>query len=83
MGRVVPSGSLGGVMFSMLARNTRNMGLIPYLGATFPILITPMTIPYGLLGSVSGSVEMDKDMEESNEKERQMRDQCRSRWIHG
>ena len=44
MGRVVTSGSLGGVMFRTLAQNARDVGLIPTLGAIFPIFITPTTL---------------------------------------
>ena len=41
---IVTSGSLLGVMVSTLAHNARNVGLIPALGTTFPIFISPMTI---------------------------------------
>ena len=38
---VVTPGSIGGVMVSTLARNVRDVGLIPALGAIFHIFITP------------------------------------------
>ena len=41
---VVTSGSLGGVIVSTLAQNARDEGLIPILGAIFPIFITPTTL---------------------------------------
>ena len=42
-GRVVASGSLGGVMVSKLAQNTDRCE-VPALSAIFPILIIPMTL---------------------------------------
>ena len=44
MGRVVTSGSLGGLMVSTLALNARDVGSIPARGALFLIFITPTTI---------------------------------------
>ena len=40
VGRVVTSGSLGGVMVNTLVRNARDGGSIPALGTQFPISIT-------------------------------------------
>ena len=63
MCRVVTLGSLGGVMVSTLAWNARGMGLIPTLGAIFPLFIKPTTVKteagtlrvYILEGSSAGS----------------------------
>ena len=43
VGRVATSESLGGVMGSILAHNTRNVGSNPALWAGWPIFITPTT----------------------------------------
>ena len=45
MGKVVISGSLGGVMVSTRAGNVRVVGSIPALCVVFPIFITPITVP--------------------------------------
>ena len=37
-------GSVGGVMFSTLAQNTRDVASIHALGTIFPIFITPMRL---------------------------------------
>ena len=42
--RVMTSGSLCGVVVGTLARNVRDMDLIPALGEIFPISITSMTL---------------------------------------
>ena len=44
VGRLVASGSLGGVMVSPLSRNARDVGLISAIGTIFFIFITPMTL---------------------------------------
>ena len=44
MDRVVTSGRLGGIMATMLARNTRDVCSNPAVGAVYPVLITPMTV---------------------------------------
>ena len=44
VGKVIRSGSLGGVMVSTLARNARDMGLIASLGAIFSIFYHPHNI---------------------------------------
>ena len=41
---MVTPGSLGGVIVSTLARNARDVGLIPALGIILPIFITQMTL---------------------------------------
>ena len=41
---MVTSGSLGTVLVSTLAWNARDVGLIPALGAIFPIFITLTTL---------------------------------------
>ena len=43
-GRVMTSGSLGGVMVSTLAQDARVVGTIPILAVIFPMFITPRTI---------------------------------------
>ena len=43
VGRVVISGTIGGVMISILAQNARDVGSIPLLDAIFPNFITPTT----------------------------------------
>ena len=40
---IYTSGRLGGVMFSPLTWNARDVGSIPALGAIFSIFITPTT----------------------------------------
>ena len=45
VGRLVASGSLGGVMAITLTRNVRDLSSIPGLDALFLIFITSMTIP--------------------------------------
>ena len=39
VGRMVTSGSLGGIMVSTLARNARDVRSIPTVGAIFPIFL--------------------------------------------
>ena len=47
MGRVMTSGSLGGVMLSTLAQNARDIGSMSTLGTIFPIfIIISTTIHY-------------------------------------
>ena len=41
---MLKAGLLGGVMFSILAQNVRDVGMIPALGTIFPNFITP--VPY-------------------------------------
>ena len=43
VGRVMTSGSLGGVMVSTLAQNSKDARSVSALGTVFPIFITPMT----------------------------------------
>ena len=45
MGRMVTSGSLGGVIVTTIYRNARDVSSIPALGEIFPIFITPTTVP--------------------------------------
>ena len=44
VGRVVTPGSLGSIIVCTLAKDAGNVGLIPALGAIFPIFITPTTL---------------------------------------
>ena len=44
VGRVVASGSLGGVMVNRLALNGRGVDSIPTLGIIFPFFITRMAL---------------------------------------
>ena len=48
MGKVVSSGSLGGVIGSTIAQNARYVGLIPALDAIYPNFSTPTYYYYGL-----------------------------------
>ena len=41
---MVTSGSLADIIDSTLTRSARDVGLIPALGAIFPIFITPMRL---------------------------------------
>ena len=43
-GRMVTSGTLGGVLVSTMTQNARDVGSIPALGTMLPIFITPTTI---------------------------------------
>ena len=45
MGRVVTSRRLGGLMVSTLARNARDVGLIPPLGAVYHVFIISHEVP--------------------------------------
>ena len=45
MDSMVTSGSLGGVIVIVMARDARDVGSIHILGTIFPITITPTTIP--------------------------------------
>ena len=54
VGKVVTSGSLCGVMVSILAQNVRDMGSIPTLGTIFPISTTPATICRNRHGEFTG-----------------------------
>ena len=48
---MVTSGSLGGVMFSPLAWNARDVGSIPSVETIFPIVITALHWHTGDVGS--------------------------------
>ena len=57
LNRVATSGTIGGVMVSILAQNTTDVGLIPALGTIFPIFITPLSMKLVVMISILNKLQ--------------------------